>query len=295
MLRRLLLVFCLLVGPASAEETPTADFCTPEGMEPRHCIRAETFAQDLCRQIETEATRHGLPPGFFARLLWQESRFDPNAVSPANAKGIAQFIDSTARLRGLDDPFNPAAAVSKSAEYLGEMTRRFGNLGHAAIGYNGGERRAEGWIAGTGGLAQETIDYVRIITGHSAETWRDAPPEPSAFALDDALPFQEACVAMAANRRISPLAPPEPRFAAWGAQVGFGTTAATARAAYGRLSRACQAAAPAARMELVPVRRRGPGDRVYLMVRIAADSQRAAANICRAVNKAGCPCAAYRN
>ncbi|MGB3406769.1 MAG: lytic transglycosylase domain-containing protein, partial [Jannaschia sp.] len=221
---------------------------------PRHCIRpGEAFAVDLCRQIEAEARLHGLPPGYFARLLWQESRFDPNAVSPANAKGIAQFIDSTARLRGLKDPFNPAEAVARAAEYLGEMTRRYGNLGHAAIGYNGGERRAEGWIAGTGGLARETIDYVRIITGHTAETWRDAPPEDETFRLDGETPFQDACVAMAATRRLTPLAPPPPRFAAWGAQVTFGNDAGAARAAYGRLPQACRAAAPEQRLEFIPV------------------------------------------
>lgn len=294
---RWLIISCFLTLPAlaqDAEDTPS-EVCTPDGYDPTYCIREASFSQDLCRQIEAEATRYGLPPGYFARLLWQESRFDPNAVSPANAKGIAQFIDSTARLRGLADPFNPAEAVSRSAEYLGEMTRRFGNLGHAAIGYNGGERRAEGWIAGTGGLARETIDYVRIITGHSAQTWRDDPPEAPDFALDGDTPFQEACVAMAANRRISPLAPPEPEFAPWGAQIGFGNTTALARAAYDRLSGACRRAAPLSKVEYIPVRRRGPGDRIYMMLRVGADSQREAANICRAVQRAGCRCAAYRN
>lgn len=241
---------------------------------------------------------HGLPAAYLARLLWQESRFDPNAVSPANAKGIAQFIDSTARLRRLSNPFNPAEAIARSAEYLGEMSRRYGNVGLAAIGYNGGERRAEGWKARSGGLARETINYVRIITGHTAETWRDSPPENLTYALDGETPFHAACVAMAANRRVTPLAPPAPpppRYAAWGAQVGFGNDPRAARAAYARLPRACRAAAPESRVELIPVRRRGPGDRVYHMVRVGADSRRAAANLCRAVNKAGCACAAYRN
>ncbi len=47
------------------------------------------------------------------------------------------------------------------------MAERYGNLGLAAVGYNGGERRAEGLIAGTGGLMRETVDYVAIITGLS--------------------------------------------------------------------------------------------------------------------------------
>ncbi|WP_371155277.1 lytic transglycosylase domain-containing protein [Jannaschia sp. 2305UL9-9] len=294
---RVVFLLCLLASPLRAD--PPAVISCSDGIDaPRHCIRAATFAADVCAQIEAEARLHGLPPGYFARLLWQESRFDPNAVSPANAKGIAQFIDSTARLRRLSDPFNPAEAIARSAEYLGEMTRRYGNVGMAAIGYNGGERRAEGWQARTGGLARETIDYVRIITGHTAQTWRDSPPTGLTFALDGATPFKDACVAMAAKRRVSPLAPPpppEPRFAAWGAQVGFGDTPRSAQAAYASLPGACRAAAPQSKLEIVPVARRGPGNRNYHMLRIAAGSQRAAADVCRAVQRAGCRCAAYRN
>ncbi|GIT90876.1 glycosyl transferase [Jannaschia pagri] len=293
---RLLLILCVFALPLRADPPPQIS-CSDGVDAPRHCIRAAHFAEDVCTQIDAEARQHGLPPAFFARLLWQESRFDPNAVSPANAKGIAQFIDSTARLRKLSDPFNPAEAIARSAEYLGEMTRRYGSLGMAAIGYNGGERRAEGWQARTGGLARETIDYVRIITGHTAETWRDAPPEDADFALDGETPFLTACVAMAAKRRVTPLRPsqpPPPRFSPWGVQVAYGLNATAARAAYDRLSRACRRAAPATRLELVPQARRGTRTSI-LAVRIGADSRREAMRLCGAISDAGCSCRAYRN
>jgi soluble lytic murein transglycosylase-like protein len=144
-----------------------------------------------------------LDPGFFARLLWQESRFDPNALSHANAQGIAQFIPSTARLRGLRDPYNPAEAMEYSAEYLGELSRRYGNHGLAAVAYNGGERRADGLVAKTGGLAKETIDYVKIITGLPAETWRDAAPRKHDFRLQKDKPFAQACHELARKRKLS--------------------------------------------------------------------------------------------
>lgn len=291
---RLVVILCLLALPLRADPPP-ALVCSDGQDAPRHCIRTASFEADLCRQIEAEARFHGLPPGYFARLLWQESRFDPNAVSPANAKGIAQFIDSTARLRRLADPFNPAEAVARSAEYLAEMSRRYGNVGMAAIGYNGGERRAEGWLARTGGLARETVDYVRIITGHPAENWRDDPPKGLTFALDGDTPFQQACETMAANRRITPLAPPAPRFSPWGAQVAFGTDRGAARAAWGRLRGGCQSAAPVARLEFVPVQRRGPGSRTYTMARVGAGSRDEATRICRAVSRAGCPCRVFSN
>ena len=105
------------------------------------CIRPAHFVHDTCQALEVFATQHGLDPHFFARLIWQESRFDPNALSPADARGIAQFIPSTAKLRGLTDPYNAADALEHSAEYLAEMVERFGNEGLAAgtheLGFDG--------------------------------------------------------------------------------------------------------------------------------------------------------------
>ena len=82
--------------------------CTADG---RVCIREASYAEDVCRVIEEAAEAEGLDAGFFARLLWRESLFDASAVSHAGAQGIAQFMPGTARLRGLQDPFNPAEAI----------------------------------------------------------------------------------------------------------------------------------------------------------------------------------------
>lgn len=171
--------------------------CTADGAS---CIALATYVPDVCRAMEAAAGRHGLDPNFFARLIWRESLFDAGAVSPAGAEGIAQFMPETARLRGLGDAFNPAEALEASAAYLAEMSRDYGNIGLAAAGYNGGEARVERFIAAEGGLALETRAYVHAITGHSAEVWRDAPPEAVDLALAKDGTFQAACVAHAAAR-----------------------------------------------------------------------------------------------
>ncbi|MGC1261522.1 MAG: lytic transglycosylase domain-containing protein [Jannaschia helgolandensis] len=282
-----------LAVPVQADP-PSAIACSEGASGKRYCIRPVSFEADVCLQIEAEARLNGLPPGYLARLLWQESRFDPNAVSPARAMGIAQFIAPTARLRGLADAFNPAQSIESSASYLAEMTRRYGNLGLAAIGYNGGERRVEGWIAGTGGLARETVDYVRIVTGHTAERWRDDPPIGLTFALDDNRPFQAACVAMAANRRITPLAAPEPPLSPWGVQVGYGLNPTRARSAYDALNPTCRRVAPASRLQLVPQPRRGSLPPI-IAARIGAETRSQALELCRTISSAGCICRAYRN
>lgn len=125
----------------------------------------------LCQALHAAALRNELPEAFFTRLIWQESRFDPGARSPAGAEGIAQFMPGTAAERGLDDPFAPARALDESAAYLKELRQSFGNLGLAAAAYNAGPARLRRWIAGTASLPDETITYVDIVTGHPVTDW----------------------------------------------------------------------------------------------------------------------------
>jgi hypothetical protein len=183
--------------PRSSEPGAPDRRCTEDGT---HCISIANYIPDICRTIEKAARENALDPNFFARLLWRESLFDAGAVSPAGAEGIAQFMPETAKLRGLDDSFNPAEALHASANYLSELSRDYGNLGLAAAAYNGGEARVELFIAGEGGLPLETRAYVHAITGHSVETWREAPPESLDLSLDAERTFQAACRAQAANR-----------------------------------------------------------------------------------------------
>src|SRR5580704_10954284 len=115
----------------------------------------------MCLMIESAARAQGLPLEFFARVIWQESRFQSDAVGPVTrsglrAQGIAQFMPGTASERRLLDPFDPVQALPKSAEFLSELRAQFGNLGLAAAAYNAGPRRVQEWLAGTGALPQET-------------------------------------------------------------------------------------------------------------------------------------------
>ena len=72
----------------------------------------ETFESDsFHRFIEAAAIRNDIPVWFLTRLIRQESGFNPRAVSPAGAMGIAQFMPATAAERGLADPLDPAQAI----------------------------------------------------------------------------------------------------------------------------------------------------------------------------------------
>jgi soluble lytic murein transglycosylase-like protein len=103
--------------------------------------------------IGSAAAANGLPFEFLARVIWQESRFRPDAVAPITrtgqrAQGIAQFMPVTAAERFLHDPFDPVQALPKSAQFLRELRAQFGNLGLAAAAYNAGPQRVRDWLAG---------------------------------------------------------------------------------------------------------------------------------------------------
>lgn len=295
MLRALVVV--LMLFPAVLRAEP-GTLCSAGAFGPVQCIRPAHFVHDTCQAIARFAKTHGLAPGFFARLIWQESRFDPNALSHADAMGIAQFIASTAARRGLKDPYNPAEALEYSAEYLGELTRRYGNHGLAAVAYNGGERRADGLVARTGGLARETVDYVKIITGLSAETWRDAPPEAPDFRLDGDTPFEEACHAMARNRRLTAYPeqqPGTPKMKKWGVQMAFGSSKEVALKQFRRRALACRSVVGDAEPDLVWQKSRASPKGGYYMARVGRDTRQAAWDFCTRLKAQGCVCAVYAN
>jgi hypothetical protein len=115
--------------------------------------RESDTREAMCLMIESAARSNDLPVEFFARVIWQESRFQSDAVGPVTrngqrAQGIAQFMPGTASERRLLDPFNPVQALPKSAEFLSELRNQFGNLGLAAAAYNAGPPRVQEWRSG---------------------------------------------------------------------------------------------------------------------------------------------------
>jgi hypothetical protein len=154
----------------------TAAFLSPLAQT---VVRAEPAVDPrflICQMIETAARANGLPVDFFARLIWQESRFQPDEIGPLTrsgerAQGIAQFMPGTATEHQLQEPFDPVEALPKSGEYLAELRNEFGNLGLAAAAYNAGPERVRAFLGGARELPAETRRYVLAITGRSVEDW----------------------------------------------------------------------------------------------------------------------------
>lgn len=166
----------LFLASVQAIELANARASYEETIEPAPAVETATQApasptEQFCRALKAAAEESGIPVPFFARLLWQESRFHSSEVSQAGAQGVAQFMPETAAEVGLDDPFDPMKALPASARFLRKLRDDFGNLGLAAAAYNAGPGRIQKWLAKESDLPRETRDYVRIITGTKAEDW----------------------------------------------------------------------------------------------------------------------------
>jgi soluble lytic murein transglycosylase-like protein len=263
--------------------------------------RADGTQTSICLMLESAARAYELPLEFFARLIWRESRFRAEAVGPrtrsgARAQGIAQFMPGTAAERALLDPFDPVQALPKSAEFLQQLRRRFGNLGLAAAAYNAGPRRVQDWLNGSGNMPQETRDYVIAITGRSVEDW-------SAAKTDYAPTRSVSCGEIMALLK----AEPTPYFAAlerriaqgnakpWGVQLAAGFSRDNALAAYARMVKRFGGLSKDRDPIVGSVTLRSRGTRPFYQVRIGADTRNEADSLCAQIRKSGGACMVLRS
>ena len=259
------------------------------------CIRRNSYSRDLCRAMERFATEHRLPPEYFARLIWRESLFRADAVSPKGAQGIAQFMPGTADLRGLKDSFDVVEALGASSFYLSELRDRFGNLGLAAAAYNAGENRLSGFL-GDGRLPLETRDYVFAITGHPVETWRDDPPATSAEPLDAKRSFLSACIRLAISRNLSePILIQSADWAPWAVQLAANYNPRVASRLMSESMSRLPAPLNGERALITRQKRVKPGMRPKYQARIGRETRQEALTLCNAIHKAGVACAVVKN
>ncbi|WP_209885098.1 lytic transglycosylase domain-containing protein [Rhizobium leguminosarum] len=274
---------CLYSGPSASGSGETL------------CIRKDNFNRDLCVAIEHFASANQLPPDYFARLIWRESTFRPDAVSFKGAQGIAQFMPGTAKLRGLEDSYQVLEALRKSAQYLAELRNRFGNLGLAAAAYNAGENGLSSYLA-SGRLPYETRSYVMAITAHTVEEWKDKPPEDAAAPLDKDKPFLDGCVALAERRALKETPwRPEGDWAPWGVQLAANANVAVARRMFLDAVQDLPAPLNVEQPLILRQRDRSFGFRPRYAARIGRQTRMDANNLCNQIRKHGGTCIVFRN
>jgi Transglycosylase SLT domain len=249
---------------------------------------------DICRALEQDAAENELPVEFFARVIWQESRFNARAVSNKGAQGIAQFMPATADYRGLVDPFDPIEALKNSARYLRDLKTRFGNLGLAAAAYNAGPGRVAAWLTNHRPLPGETRNYVAIITGWTADEWASAtPPKTAETTIPQGVPCTRlANLILAPKEQAQRMAAYVPR---WGMQLTANWSESRAWATYRTIQK--QYAALIGDREPIVVRSRGIGlgTAMRYNIRIADDNRTYLDKFCQKLIAAGGACVVLRN
>ena len=151
---------------------------------------------DLVRRMESDpqvrqmvqwtldaAEREGLDGNLFANQLWQESRYNPQAVSPAGARGVGQFMPHHLGKWGLEsqsDFFDPKTSIDASARFMRHLTDRMGAQELALVAYNGGERAidyADRNVTGDGVTIEQWMQFMheeRMEKGEgAAHLWRN--------------------------------------------------------------------------------------------------------------------------
>jgi len=163
-------------------------------------------------QIRTAARRFALDPAWIAAEIRAESTFNPNARSPANARGLMQLLPTTAAAvarrtglpyNGADSLYDPVINIPLGSAYLREMEDKYAVTYQAIAAYNAGPAPTARWMAQRPSydpdLWIETISYketreyvARVLAFSVIYDWR----------LDgDALPLSERMLGRTEGRR----------------------------------------------------------------------------------------------
>lgn len=141
--------------------------------------------------IQRYAAEHSLDPYVMAALVAQESNFEADVRSPANAYGLMQLLPATGRYyaRTLHLPRKFSISMLTTADsnlrmgmaYFADLVHQFGGVHYALATYNAGPNRVARWIAARPGFERdefvddipfpETQNYVKKILG-TAEDYR---------------------------------------------------------------------------------------------------------------------------
>jgi soluble lytic murein transglycosylase-like protein len=129
---------------------------------------AQAIPAAYVHAVDRMAERYDISPALIEALVWQESRWRQQAVSPAGAVGLTQLMPATARNLRVD-PRNPVANLEGGARYLRNQLDLFdGDIEKALAAYNAGPGR----VLRAGGIPPiaETRAYVAAIVGRLSQS-----------------------------------------------------------------------------------------------------------------------------
>jgi hypothetical protein len=287
-------VLVLSMTPTSAPAGTTTPSTPPTAEMRSSSDSSAATPEDVCRTLEQAAAENSLPVEFFARVIWQESRFNATAVSPKGAQGIAQFMPQTANWKGLADPFDPIEALRHSASYLRELHDRFGNLGLAAAAYNAGPGRVNAWLTKSRALPEETRNYVAIVTGWTADEWAsETPPKSSETTIPPGVPCTRlANLILAPKQEAQRIATYVPH---WGVQIAAHLLESRAWAIYRDVQKRYHSLIGDREPIVIHKSIPGMGTVKRYIITIADDDRAPLQQLCSRLTAAGGSCVVLRN
>lgn len=116
-------------------------------------------------EIDAAGARVGVDGRFLAALVWTESYFREDAISPAGAVGLTQLMPATAEMLGVD-PHDPLQNLLGGARYLRQQLEAFWDLERGLAAYNMGP----GAVSRAGGVPESIGVQLYVLS--VLERWR---------------------------------------------------------------------------------------------------------------------------
>jgi Transglycosylase SLT domain len=125
-------------------------------------IGTTTVPNEYVQDVKNAAAALGIPAAIVAAQINYESGFDPTALSPTGAQGIAQFEPYTWTSYGTGSPDNPGDAFAAYTKYMGVLLKQEnGNVYNALAAYNAGP----GNLSAGDGYAQHIFSVAGYLKG----------------------------------------------------------------------------------------------------------------------------------
>lgn len=166
------------------------------------------FPRPWAGLIEETAKKRGVPPELVYSIIRQESSFDPNARSPADAFGLMQLIPqiakAAAKSSGLkysnpEDLYNPELNIQLGVSFLRDTLRRWNNRFIPAVAsYNASEKAVSTWLKTR--MRPDVLEFIEDIPYEETRTYVKLVIRNFVFysrlsTSQDAIPFPEWCLA----------------------------------------------------------------------------------------------------
>ena len=132
---------------AARQETLSAAQAAPaqagaaslQAARPELDLPSEADVRRFAPIVTRTARVHGVDEALVHAVIFAESSYDPDAISPAGASGLMQLMPATAAQYGVRDLFDPAQNVNGGVRLLRDLLARFdGNIELALAAYNAG-------------------------------------------------------------------------------------------------------------------------------------------------------------